>query len=291
MYQSKNTAQRLASLGTLFITIIILMPFIPLIISSLAFRWQWPDLLPAKWWWQQREISPIPLSWDYLISPSSQLGEAIANTMLIGLSASALTLAICFPAALIAAKRESTSKFWHAFSHSFSNLPLFLPEISLGIPLVILAIHTNLQGSYIVIVLAHCIPASPYVFRLLIPALNSHGNELEDHASMLGASKAQTLRHVTLPILTPIFTISFLMAFLVSTNLFLITFLLGQGKITTLTTLLFSHISGGALTPVASGIAIISILPGLLTLFIITAGAKFNNNYRTLTRQKTRTNF
>jgi putative spermidine/putrescine transport system permease protein len=59
-----------------------------------------------------------------------------------------------------------------------------------------------------------------------------------------------------------------LFTFLVSTNLFLLTFLLGQGKIITLPTLLFSKLAGGALDPSAAGIALVAALPGIALLLV-----------------------
>jgi putative spermidine/putrescine transport system permease protein len=37
-----------------FVGIAVLGPFIPLVIASFAFRWNWPDLLPSVWWWTAR---------------------------------------------------------------------------------------------------------------------------------------------------------------------------------------------------------------------------------------------
>ena len=57
-----------------------------------------------------------------------------------------------------------------------------------------------------------------------------------------------------------------LFTFLVSTNIFLLTFFLGQGKIITLPTLLFSKISGGTIDASAAGITLIVTLPGIILL-------------------------
>ena len=65
-----------------------------------------------------------------------------------------------------------------------------------------------------------------------------------------------------------------LFAFLVSTNVFLLTFFLGQGEILTLPTLLFSEISGGALDATAAGIALIVTLPGLVLLIVALPGGR-----------------
>ena len=47
----------------------ILGPFLPLIIQSFAFKWVWPDLMPSRWWLEQRQNTIFPLAWDYVLSP------------------------------------------------------------------------------------------------------------------------------------------------------------------------------------------------------------------------------
>ena len=97
-------SERLGPYQKLYLLLIagfILGPFIPLIIQSFAFRWAWPDLLPGTWWLEQREKSILPLAWDYVISPYSQVWEATLNTVFIGSVVTVICLIICLPAARV----------------------------------------------------------------------------------------------------------------------------------------------------------------------------------------------
>ena len=85
---------------------------------------------------------------------------------------------------------------------------------------------------------------------------------------ILGASPMQVLRLVTLPRLLPGVVAGALFTFRVSTNIFLLTFFLGQGKVVTLPTLLFSKISSGTLDASAAGIALVVTVPGIILLII-----------------------
>ena len=61
-----------------------------------------------------------------------------------------------------------------------------------------------------------------------------------------------------------------LFAFLISTNIFLLTFFIGQGEILTLPTILFSTVVGGrSLDAIGAEVAILLSIPGL-TLLIVT---------------------
>lgn len=243
----------------------IIGPFLPLIIQSLAFRWAWPDLLPGTWWMEQRAKSPLPLAWDYVLSPYSRVWEATLNTVLIGSIVTVICLAICLPAARVLARQSFRGKSGFEF---FLSLPLIVPEAAIGIALLMIFIRLGIAGSYTGIIIAHLIPTIPYMIRMLTAVYQGLGKDFEEQAMILGAGRWQVLRLVTLPMLLPGVVAGALFTFLVSTNIFLLTFFLGQGKIITLPTLLFSKISGGTLDASAAGITLVVTLPGVILLII-----------------------
>ncbi|WP_233417122.1 ABC transporter permease [Halovulum marinum] len=243
----------------------ILGPFIPLLIQSFAFRWAWPDLLPGTWWLEQRGKSMMPLAWDYVLSPYSRVWEATVNTVAIGLIVTVICLAICLPAARVLAREKFRGKSAFEF---FLSLPLIVPEAAIGIALLMMFIRLGLAGSYVGIIVAHLIPTIPYMVRMLTAVYQGLGRDFEEQAMILGASRWQVLRLVTLPMLLPGVVAGALFTFLVSTNIFLLTFFLGQGQIVTLPTLLFSKIAGGTLDASAAGITLIVTLPGIILLII-----------------------
>lgn len=243
----------------------VLGPFIPLIIQSLSFRWAWPDLLPSTWWLQQRDTSLLPLAWDYVLSPYSRLWEATVNTVLIGGAVTLLCLVICLPAAKFLARERFKSKAAFEF---FLSMPLIVPEAAIGIALLMIFIQLGLAGSYIGIIIVHLIPTIPYMIRMLTAVYQGLGREFEEQAMLLGANRFQVMWFVTLPMLMPGVVAGALFTFLVSSNIFLLTFFMGQGTIITLPTLLFSKISGGSLDASAAGIALVVTLPGIILLLM-----------------------
>jgi putative spermidine/putrescine transport system permease protein len=259
---------RLSGFQKIYLVLIagfILGPFLPLIIQSLAFRWAWPDLLPSTWWMEQREVARLPLAWDYVLSPYSRVLEATINTVVIGSIVTAICLAICLPAARVLARQRFRGKSGFEF---FLSLPLIVPEAAIGIALLMIFIRLGIAGSYAGIIIAHLIPTIPYMIRMLTAVYQGLGKDFEEQAMILGASRWQVLRLVTLPMLLPGVVAGALFTFLVSTNIFLLTFFLGQGKIITLPTLLFSKIAGGTLDASAAGITLVVTLPGVILLII-----------------------
>ncbi len=265
---TESLASRLSPFQKFYLIIVagfVLGPFIPLIIQSLAFRWAWPDMLPGTWWLEQRGKSMMPLAWDYVLSPYSRIWEATLNTVGIGLAVTVICLAISLPAARVLARERFRGKSAFEF---FLSMPLIVPEAAIGIALLMMFIRLDLAGSYFGIIIAHLIPTIPYMVRMLTAVYQGLGRDFEEQAIILGASRWQVLRLVTLPMLLPGVVAGALFTFLVSTNIFLLTFFLGQGKIITLPTLLFSKIAGGTLDASAAGITLIVTLPGIILLII-----------------------
>ncbi|MEX0345538.1 MAG: ABC transporter permease [Rhizobiaceae bacterium] len=261
-------SERLSPFQKIYLWLIagfILGPFIPLIIQSFAFRWTWPDLLPGTWWLEQRQKSVLPQAWDYVFSPYSQVWPATVNTVFIGCVVTVICLVICLPASRVLARESFRGKPAFEF---FLSMPLIVPEAAIGIALLMIFIQIGLAGSYLGIIIVHLIPTIPYMIRMLTAVYQGLGKDFEEQAMILGANRWQVLRMVTLPMLLPGVVAGALFTFLVSTNIFLLTFFMGQGKIVTLPTLLFSKISGGTLDPSAAGITLVVTVPGIILLLI-----------------------
>ena len=201
----------------------------------------------------------------YVLSPYSRVWEATVNTISIGLAVTAICLVICLPAARVLAREHFTGKSSFEF---FLTMPLIVPDAAIGIALLMIFINLGLAGSYIGIIIAHLIPTIPYMVRMLTAVYQGLGKEFEEQAEILGANRFQVLTMVTLPMLMPGVIAGALFTFLVSSNIFLLTFFLGQGQVITLPTLLFSKISGGTLDASAAGITLIVSLPGIILLII-----------------------
>jgi len=134
---------------------------------------------------------------------------------------------------------------------------------------LLIFIQLGLAGSYVGLVLAHLIPTIPYAIRVLTSVFQGLSSDYEEQARVLGASPFKTLRYVTLPMIFPGIVAAGLFVFLVSSNIFLLTFFVSRGQVETLPTLLFTRISsGGVLDPIAAGITLITLLPGIILLVI-----------------------
>jgi len=261
--------EALGPFGRFYLTVVVggvLIPFIPLLVASVSFRWTWPDLWPSRWWWEARATARLPIGWDYIFSPASRVVEATANTVLIAAMATLIGLAISLPAARVLARERFRGKRLLEF---LLLTPLIVPEIAVGLGILVTFIQLGLAGSLTGIILVHLIPTIPYMVRVLTSVFQGLSRDVEEQARLLGASPLRILVHVTAPMILPGIVAGSLFAFLISSNIFLLTFFVGGGRIETLPTLLFSRMSGGgALDPIAAGITLLACIPGIVLLII-----------------------
>ena len=241
-------------------------PFIPLFIASFSFRWTWPSLLPTAWWWNARRTVSTPIGWDYVFSPISHVWTATLNTLAISCSVTVLCLIVSLPAARVIAREQFRGKEWVEF---FLITPLIVPEIAVGLGILLIFLYLGLAGSYLGVIVALLIPTIPYMVRILTSVFQGLSRDYEEQARMLGAKPWQVMVHVTIPMIIPGVLAGCLFAFLISSNVFLLTFFIGRGSIETLPTLLFSRLSGGgSLDAISAGIALVVSLPGFALLLI-----------------------
>ena len=248
-------------LALIFTLTVFVGPFIPLVVASFAFRWGWPDLLPSIWWWEKRDVVSSPLAWDYIFDPVSRVGPAIQNTVLIAILVTLLALVISIPAAKTLAKQKFKGK---AAVELFLAAPLIVPEIAMGIGMLLIFLQFGLQGNLSAIVLAHLVPVLPYMIRMLTVVYGELDRGMLDQSALLGASRWQSFIHIEIPLILPGILAASLFSVLISTNIFLLTFYMGLGQVDTLATLLFAKISGGgSLDPVSAALTLLITLPGL----------------------------
>ncbi|WP_169569667.1 ABC transporter permease [Sneathiella limimaris] len=249
------------------ILLIILGPFLPVLLSSLAFRWGWPDLMPSIWWWERRDQVSFPIAWDYILDPVSRVLPAIGNTILIAIMVTALSLLVSLPAARLIARHTFRGK---KVIEVYLLTPLIVPEIALGIGMLVIFLQLGLHGSLVAVAIAHMIPVIPYMTRILITIYGEMDRGVLEQAGLLSQNKWQVYWYVELPLIAPGLFASALFSVLISSNIFLLTFYMGKGQIDTLATLLFSKLAGGgSLDAVAAGLTLLITLPGLVCLFFI----------------------
>lgn len=233
----------------------VLLPLVPQFIWSFAFGWFFPALLPQRW-----DLR----AWQYLLSPSSRVGEALSTSLALAVTVVVLAVLIGLPAGRALGLYQFRGK---RLVNWLMTAPLFVPTLVVLMGIHILFIRYGLADRFIGVVLVHLIPALPYFVLVISSVFANYATELEETARTLGAGPVRTWRHVTLPAIFPGLLVAMLFTFLVSWSQYITTVLIGGGRIVTLPMVLFPFISA-ANHANAAAVSIVFIVPALLILLL-----------------------
>lgn len=240
--------------GTVLI-IWLVLPLIPLAIWSFAHGWFFPNLLPAKWSMR---------AWEYAFSDTSGVLDSLWLTIGISLAATVLSIIIGVPAGRALGMYKFRGK-------EFVELLILAPIIVPGIA-VVLGIHSvfislGLNNTVSGVILVHLIPTLPYMILVMSGIFSNYDPAFEAQARSLGASSIKTFWYVTLPAIMPGIIVGGLFAFLVSWSQYILTLLIGGGRVVTLPLLLFNFATSGR-NDITGAIGMIYILPGIFILLL-----------------------
>ncbi len=243
------------------------LPFAALLVASLAFRWNWPDLLPSSWWWQARADARLPIGWDYLASPASRALPALLTSATLATAVTVIGVLVAWPAARVLAHERFRGR---GTIELVLLAPLVVPELAVALGLAVTAVQLGVAGSWWGVLAAHVVPTLPYLVRTLSAVEQGFDRDLADAARVHGAGAWAVFRYVRLPLLAPGVAAAALFAFLVSSHLVVLTVLVGQGRVETTAVQLFARLGGGAaLDPISAALALLLTLPGVVLLVVL----------------------
>jgi putative spermidine/putrescine transport system permease protein len=246
-------ADRWRLLAGLVLALWLVLPLIPLAIWSFAHGWRFPDLLPQTWSLK---------AWTQALSTASGVLQSLALTTLIAITTTALALVVALPAGRALGLHHFPGK---RLVLALILAPAILPGVAVALGLHGIFLHLGLTGGPTGVILAHLIPVLPYAILILASVFARFDTDIEAQARSLGARPWQVLRHVTLPAIWPGVLTAALFCFLVSWSQYLLTLVIGGGRVQTLPLTLFSYASAGR-NDMTGAIALIYILPGVLVL-------------------------
>lgn len=128
------------------------------------------------------------------------------------------------------------------FTRAYFLSPIIIPEIITGIALLSFATLLSLKSGVMLVVLGHVLFGLPFVVTVVSARLVGFDRSLEEAAMDLGADELRTFLFVTLPLLMPGILGGLMLAFTVSFDNFLITYLLAGSDVMTIPVHIYSMI-------------------------------------------------
>jgi spermidine/putrescine transport system permease protein len=214
-----------------FVFALLYLPVAVLIVTSFnasRFGGEWGGF---TWAWYQR-LFHEPSIWYALI-----------NSLIVATYSSLVATALGLTAALALYRYHSSLQKVHL---CLLLAPLVMPDILMGISLLLLFVSIHLKLSLLTVFLAHTTFSMSYVAMIIRTRLQTIDPSVIEAARDLGATSAQIFWKVLLPILSPVIVAGALFAFTLSLDDFVITFFVVGPGATTLPVYVYSMMKFGS---------------------------------------------
>jgi spermidine/putrescine transport system permease protein len=189
------------------------------------------------------------------IESTDQLISAVINSLKIALFTTVIATVL---GTAIALALHRYNFFGKRFYQVVMFMPMLMPDIVLGIALLIFFVSAGIRLGVTTIVIGQCTFLISYVFIVVSARLAGMDRTLENASADLGANEWVTLRRVVLPQLMPGIVGGALLAFIISMDDLVITYFISGVDVTTLPMFIFAMLRRG-IKPEINAIAVIML--------------------------------
>lgn len=217
-------------------------------------------------------LTGITAEWYLAVLEDGQLLSAAVVSLVVAGGATLLTLPVVVLMSL--ALRDADFPGVSLLKNLFLA-PISVPQVVLGLAILVYFNAFGLVGTVAGLVLGHLVITIPYALRTVLAALEGFDPKLEEAARNLGASRFQTVRYVTLPLVRPALIAGAGFAFVMSLTNFTISIFLVGSRTVTLPVQIYQYVTFSiepAVTAIATVIALVSL--GIVLLIERTVGVQ-----------------
>ena len=197
------------------------------------------------------------LKWYKLLFNDRNIWHALGNTMQVAVGATFAAVVLGTLAALALSKwkgRIQSAHYGLLYTH------LVLPDILMGISLLLFFISIGLRQGLFTVFLAHTTFCVSYVAMAVLGRLEDFHNNLHEAARDLGANPWQTFWKVQFPLLLPGIAAGGMLAFTLSIDDFVITFFVTGPGADTLPLKIYSMIKHSRQMPVINSLSTLMLV-------------------------------
>jgi multiple sugar transport system permease protein len=190
--------------------------------------------------------------------------RSAGNSVMVSVSAALLTVMLSVPAAYFLARYRGAA---NKAILGWAILAQMVPFILIIIPLYLLVIRLGFYNNLLGLILVYTVWSLPYALWMLRNFILAIPYELEESASIDGASRFQVLTNIIAPLLTPGLVVATAFAFINSWNeFFFALILIRDPELTPLSLLIVRFIGAGEgirLGPLAAA-ALVATIPSVI---------------------------
>ena len=208
--------------------------------------------------------------YEKLFLESGDLWASLAKSLLVAFSSALVATLI----GSLASIGISWYKFFgRKYIQSISFLPMVLPEVIMGVSMLIFFSGIKLSLGLFTIFIAHTTFCLPFVYLMVSARVDEFDYSIIEASHDLGANEVQTLFKVIIPAIMPGILSGFMMSVTMSLEDYVITSLVSGPGSTTLPLYVYSMIRFGV-SPVINSLSFVLILAICLITFILRKGLK-----------------
>lgn len=207
------------------------------------------------------------------VESTGQLLSAVENSLFIAFVTTTVSTVLGTATAIAVARyRFKLKKFYQALIF----MPMLIPDIVLGIALLIFFVSIGMRLSVLTIMIGHCTFLTSYVFIIVSARLAGMDRSLEEASADLGANEWITFRRVVLPLIMPGIVGGALLAFIISMDDLVITYFIAGVDSTTLPVFIYGMMRRGV-KPEINAIAVLMLA---FSLVVAALGLYFRSKRR-----------
>ena len=155
----------------------------------------------------------LTLRWMLALGGHREFVEAARVSAIVATIAAVIGLLIGTPVAFAFSRRRFPGR---EALESFFLAPVAMPQLVISLAMLQLMNLVGLPATTLGLVLAHTVAVTPYVVRAVMINLANFDRSVEEAALSLGATPAETLAYVTLPLIRTGLGAGFVFAFILS---------------------------------------------------------------------------
>ena len=202
--------------------------------------------------------------WYGVLFNDSQVILATRNTLTIAVISTVVATIFGTLAALALHRYRFPG---YNMSETMMYIPIVIPEVIMGISLLVLFVMLNFTLGLVTITLAHIAFNVPFVALVVRARLHGYDNAIDEAAMDLGANEATTFWRVTLPTIMPGVLSGAMLAFTLSLDDYVITYFTAGPGSTTLPLRVFSMVRF-MVTPEVNALSSIWVLAVFAVLLV-----------------------
>jgi putative spermidine/putrescine transport system permease protein len=205
------------------------------------------------------------LQWYMKLLERPEFVEAFWNSVKFAFLAAFFSVLLGTLGALAIAKYDIPGK---SYLVSLLTAPLTVPQLVLGVALLIYFTPMLLAGTSTGFLIAHIVICVPYVIRFVLTGLSGFDYTLERAAAILGANPVTVFWRVTLPLIRPAILSGALFSFLTSFDNVTVSLFMVSPDMRTLPLEIFSNMQD-AYSPIVASVSSVVILISVVLILIL----------------------